>query len=128
MLSSSWWLWKWFRFWLPWRKVSVSFGKKRWFCVRAGHLVSPTEEHLLVFLFSYLTYELVQVFSEVESYKTHFIKKDEWEHHKFYSWSKVIQVLLLTNMEEKVFCRLLFKSMLLYCFRQFWHKINFATN
>lgn len=81
--------------------------------------MSPTEEHLFVLLFSYLTYELVQVSAELESCKIHFIKRDEKEHHKFYSRPKVVQILLLANMEEKGFCRLLFKFMLPYCFRQF---------
>jgi len=84
-----------------------------------GHLVSPTEEHLLIFLFSYLTYELVQVSAEVESCKTYFMKKDEQEHHKFYSQPKVIQILLLTNMKEKNVLQVNFKLTLLYCVRQF---------
>lgn len=89
------------------------FLEKIWF-VRVGHLVSPTEEHLFVFLFSCLTYELVQVSAEVESCNTLFIKKDEWKHHKFYSQLKVIHILPLTNQEKKrLFFRLLFNFMLL---------------
>lgn len=104
------------------------FWEKRWCYVRAGHLVSLTEEHLFVFLFSYLTYELVQVSAEVESCNTLFIKKDEQKHHKFYSQPEVIQTLPLTNKEKKVIFRLVFNFMLLYYFSQFWHKINFATH
>lgn len=125
VFSSPLWLWKWFRFQLPWRKVNIRFGKKDDAVSVWATLCFLTEEHLFIFLFSYLTYELVLLSAEVESCKTHFIKQDEQEHDKFYSRPTVMHIVLLTNTEEKVFCGLLFKFMLLYCFR---HKINCAAN